>query len=42
VIITDEARRYLLIERATPPFGMTPVAGHVDNHGGPDVAAREE
>ncbi len=30
VIITDEQQRLLLIDRATPPFGLAGVAGHVD------------
>ncbi|MFI0412396.1 NUDIX hydrolase [Actinomadura sp. 3N508] len=42
VIITDSQDRYLLIDRATAPFGMAPVAGHIDQHGGPEFAARNE
>ncbi|MFE7043431.1 NUDIX hydrolase [Streptomyces atratus] len=32
----------LLFERATPPAGLAPVAGHVDQHGGPEQAAHNE
>ncbi|MEU5898752.1 NUDIX hydrolase [Streptomyces venezuelae] len=32
----------LVFERATPPAGIAPVAGHVDEHGGPEQAARAE
>ncbi|WP_255293246.1 NUDIX domain-containing protein [Streptomyces niveus] len=32
----------LVFERATPPAGIAPVAGHVDEHGSPEKAAREE
>lgn len=32
----------LVFERATPPAGIAPVAGHVDRHGGPEQAARTE
>ncbi|MFB7555027.1 NUDIX domain-containing protein [Streptomyces brevispora] len=32
----------LVFERATPPAGIAPVAGHVDQHGGPEQAARDE
>ncbi|MFE9367831.1 NUDIX hydrolase [Streptomyces sp. NPDC006978] len=32
----------LVFERATPPAGIAPVAGHVDQHGGPEQAARAE
>lgn len=42
VIITDHDRRLLLIDRATPPFGRAPVAGHVDQHGGAEAAAHVE
>ncbi len=42
VIVIDGTDRYLLIERSTPPFGIAPVAGHIDNHGGPQSAARNE
>jgi ADP-ribose pyrophosphatase YjhB (NUDIX family) len=42
VIITDTANRYLLIDRATPPYGMAPVAGHIDHHGSPEATAGNE
>lgn len=32
----------LVFERALPPVGIAPVAGHVDQHGGPERAARAE
>ncbi|MFJ8969647.1 MULTISPECIES: NUDIX hydrolase [Streptomyces] len=32
----------LVFKRATPPAGMALVAGHVDEHGGPEQAARDE
>ncbi|MGP8298123.1 NUDIX hydrolase [Streptomyces inhibens] len=32
----------LVFERATPPAGIAPVAGHIDQHGGPEGAARAE
>ena len=42
VIITDHDERLLLLTRATPPFGRAPVAGHQDQHGSADAAARAE
>lgn len=32
----------LVFERATPPAGIAPVAGHIDQHGGPEQAAHTE
>ncbi|WP_405589715.1 NUDIX domain-containing protein [Streptomyces sp. NBC_01190] len=32
----------LFFERATPPVGLAPVAGHIDHHGSPEQAARAE
>ncbi|MGW7433259.1 NUDIX domain-containing protein [Streptomyces sp. NPDC054861] len=32
----------LVFERATPPAGIAPVAGHLDQHGSPEQAARAE
>ncbi|MFD0371106.1 NUDIX domain-containing protein [Streptomyces sp. NPDC127114] len=32
----------LVFERATPPAGLAPVAGHIDQHGSPEQAARNE
>ncbi len=34
--------RLLLIDRARPPFGLAPPAGHVDSHGGYEEAAIAE
>lgn len=42
VVCGDGAGRVLLIERAKPPAGFAPPAGHVDGHGGFDAAARTE
>lgn len=42
VIVTDDIGRYLMFKRATPPVGIAPVAGHVDDHGTYDDAARAE
>jgi 8-oxo-dGTP pyrophosphatase MutT (NUDIX family) len=42
VIITDHDERLLLITRSTPAFGRAPVAGHQDQHGSADAAARAE
>ncbi|MFB9530388.1 NUDIX hydrolase [Nonomuraea roseola] len=32
----------LVFERATPPAGIAPVAGHIDQHGSPEQAAAKE
>ncbi|WP_413116257.1 NUDIX hydrolase [Streptomyces sp. CY1] len=32
----------LMFERRTPPAGIAPVAGHLDQHGGPEAAAHAE
>jgi ADP-ribose pyrophosphatase YjhB (NUDIX family) len=43
VLITDDAGRYLMFDRATPPPGCAPPAGHVwDDHRSYDDAARAE
>jgi ADP-ribose pyrophosphatase YjhB (NUDIX family) len=43
VIVTHAVTgRYLLFARATPPVGIAPPAGHVDDHGGWEDAARTE
>lgn len=42
VLITDGVGRYLMFDRATPPPGTAPAAGHVDQHGSWLDAAREE
>jgi 8-oxo-dGTP pyrophosphatase MutT (NUDIX family) len=41
VLITSPAG-LLVFERVRPPAGIAPVAGHVDQHGGPEQAARAE
>jgi 8-oxo-dGTP pyrophosphatase MutT (NUDIX family) len=42
VIITNREGRHLLFARNTPPVGIAPAAGHIDEHGSPDLAARTE
>lgn len=42
VIIVDAQGRCLVFDRNTPPPGTAPAAGHVDDHGGFDAAARDE
>ena len=42
VIMTDEAGRVLLVNRAKPPYGWAAPAGHVDSHGGSIETAIEE
>ena len=42
VIIRDTDGRWLLLRRVRPPEGMAPVAGHIDDHGSPEDAARAE
>lgn len=43
VVVLDEHRgQVLMIERATPPIGVAPVAGHLDDHGNPYMAAIAE
>lgn len=42
VLITDRAGRHLMFDRARPPVGVAPVAGHIDDHGGAEDAARAE
>lgn len=41
VLITSPAG-LLVFERAAPPAGIAPVAGHIDQHGSPEQAARTE
>ncbi|WP_328919779.1 NUDIX hydrolase [Streptomyces sp. NBC_01550] len=41
-ILVSSPSGLLVFERATPPAGIAPVAGHVDQHGGPKQAARDE
>lgn len=42
VIVTDPIGDYLLLNRAKPPAGRAPVAGHVDEHTAPREAAVAE
>lgn len=42
VLIRNGAGEYLMFRRGTPPVGIAPVAGHVDDHGGFEAAARAE
>lgn len=42
VLINDDDGRQLLIQRNTKPWGMAPVAGHLDGHGTPLDTARAE
>jgi 8-oxo-dGTP pyrophosphatase MutT (NUDIX family) len=41
-ILISCPRGLLVFERATSPHGISPVAGHIDQHGGPEQAARAE
>lgn len=42
VIVKNAAGEYLMFERATFPPGVAPAAGHVDEHGTVEEAARAE
>ncbi|MFF7526620.1 NUDIX hydrolase [Streptomyces pseudovenezuelae] len=42
IVITEHQGRYLMFDRATFPPGTAPVAGHIDNHGTAEDAARAE
>jgi 8-oxo-dGTP pyrophosphatase MutT (NUDIX family) len=42
VLVNDDDGRLLLFRRKTEPWGVAPVAGHVDDHGTPTEAARAE
>lgn len=42
ILVFDQFERLLLIERRNPPFGFAPPAGHVDDHGSFEKAARDE
>ena len=42
VIIRNSAGEIALLQRAKFPFGMAPVAGHIDDHGSSEQAAVEE
>ncbi|MFJ8697826.1 NUDIX hydrolase [Streptomyces ardesiacus] len=41
-ILISSPSGLLVFERATPPAGIAPVAGHVDHHGGPEQTAHDE
>lgn len=42
VIIRDTRGNIALLKRAKFPVGISPVAGHIDDHGSPEQAARDE
>lgn len=42
VLIQNDAGEYLMFERATAPAGIAPPAGHIDDHGEAEDAARSE
>ncbi len=42
IIITDPDGKYLMFDRATFPPGTAPAAGHIDDHGTAEDAARAE
>ncbi|HEY1835913.1 MAG TPA: NUDIX hydrolase [Candidatus Saccharimonadales bacterium] len=42
VIVRDSEGRFALLKRACFPIGIAPAAGHIDEHGSPEQAAREE
>lgn len=42
VLIADDTGRLLMFQRATPPAGIAPVAGHVEHHGSVVDAALAE
>ncbi|WP_327591349.1 NUDIX hydrolase (plasmid) [Nonomuraea sp. NBC_00507] len=41
VLVRDSSSRLLVIDRATPPGGVTGLAGHLDEHAVPEKAARD-
>lgn len=41
-VLISSAAGLLVFERATPPVGIAPVAGHIDAHGGSEQAAMNE
>lgn len=41
-VLVSSQTGLLVFERATPPIGLAPVAGHVREHGDPEQAARNE
>lgn len=42
VIIEDNDGNVLMLKRARFPIGISPVAGHVDDHGSPEQTATDE
>src|SRR5487761_1087297 len=42
VIIHDQMGSLALLKRAKFPVGIAPAAGHIDDHGSPEQAARDE
>ncbi|WP_328792910.1 MULTISPECIES: NUDIX hydrolase [unclassified Streptomyces] len=42
IVITDHQGRFLMFDRATFPPGTAPAAGHIDDHGTAEDAARAE
>ncbi|MFE7485013.1 NUDIX hydrolase [Streptomyces sp. NPDC057552] len=41
-VLVRSPRGLLMFQRARPPWGIAPVAGHIDNHGSPEQAAVTE
>ncbi|MFJ8752179.1 NUDIX domain-containing protein [Streptomyces sp. NPDC102441] len=41
-VLISSPQGLLVFERAAPPTGIAPVAGHIDQHGGSEQAARTE
>jgi 8-oxo-dGTP pyrophosphatase MutT (NUDIX family) len=42
IVIRDSEGRFALLKRAKFPIGIAPVAGHIDDHGSPERAAKDE
>lgn len=42
VLITNQSGRYLMFRRGRAPVGVAPPAGHIDEHGSAEDAARAE
>lgn len=42
VVLRDQEGRFALLKRALFPVGIAPAAGHIDDHGGPEKAAKDE
>ncbi|WP_405728722.1 NUDIX hydrolase [Streptomyces sp. NBC_00028] len=41
-VLVSSSAGLLVFDRATPPIGIAPVAGHIDQHGSPEQAAQVE